>query len=97
MQHLANKFWTRRKNEYLPTLQVCRKWQVKARNLQVGDIVLLRDKSVHRNEWPMGIVVKVYASDDGLIRTADVRLGKNRKIFLRPESELIVLLLDKLN
>ena len=96
MQHLANKFWIKWKNEYLPTLQVCCKWQGKSRNLQVGNIVLLCDKSVHQNERPMGIVAKIYPTDDGLVRRADIHFGKDRKIFFRTVSELIVLLSDKL-
>ncbi len=46
VQALANQFWTRWSCEYLPCLQHRQKWTVPRRNLQVGDVVLLRDKQI---------------------------------------------------
>lgn len=91
-QHLANTFWTRWKNEYLPSLQVRRKWQQDSTNLRDGDIVLLKDNSSHRNDWPIGIVLKTYFSEDNHVRKVDVRLGRDRKVYTRPVQEVILLL-----
>ncbi|XP_059842520.1 uncharacterized protein LOC132403177 [Hypanus sabinus] len=44
VQALANQFWSRWRQKYLPSLQQRRKWTEPRRNLQVGDLVLLRDK-----------------------------------------------------
>ncbi|CAC5415958.1 unnamed protein product [Mytilus coruscus] len=52
IQHLANQFWHRWKSEFLPSLQSRKKWQQDRKNVQEGDIVLMCDKSLHRNEWP---------------------------------------------
>ncbi len=54
VQALANQFWTRWSREYLPCLQQRQKWTVPRRNLQVGDLVLLRDKQIARNCWAHG-------------------------------------------
>lgn len=72
-QYLANVFWRRWTREYLPTLQERRKWNETRRNLKVGDLVLLTDESFPRGKWPLGRVLEVVVSRDGLIRTAKVK------------------------
>ncbi|CAG2256000.1 unnamed protein product [Mytilus edulis] len=77
---------------YLDEFGLLRKWQQDRKNVQEGDVVLMCDKSLHRNEWPVGIIIKTHTSDDNRVRKVDVRLGKDRKTFTRPVNELIVLL-----
>ena len=95
VQHLANSFWLRWKNEYPPTLQLRRRWQDEKGNPENGDVVLLCDKSVHRNDWPIGVIVNTNVSEDGRVRSVDVRLGKDRKTYTRPVNEIVVLLLSE--
>lgn len=89
---MLTQFLVRWKNEYLPTLQCRRKWQQDRENLKEGDVVLLRDKALHRNDWPVGIIVRAYASDDGKIRKVDVRTGQDRKVFTRSVNDVVYLL-----
>ncbi|XP_015259234.1 PREDICTED: uncharacterized protein LOC107103898 [Cyprinodon variegatus] len=93
VQILANNFWTRWRKEYLCTLQGRQKWLVKKTNLKEGDVVLLKDSTAKRNEWPMGLVEKTYPSRDGLVRKVDVKVARHQdvKTFSRPISELILL------
>ncbi len=65
-------------------------------SIQVGDVVLVRNKGLHRNEWPIGHVTKVYPSMDDKIRKVDVVLVRNGflRTFNRPIRELIWLLKD---
>ncbi|XP_069140927.1 uncharacterized protein [Argopecten irradians] len=90
VQQLANSFWKRWKNEYLSSLQSRQKWQDDSRNVIEGDIVLVRDKSLCRNDWPMAVVSKAIPSADGRIRKVEVRVD-NGKLYLRPVSEVVVL------
>jgi hypothetical protein len=39
VQHLANRFWKRWKNEFLSQLQHRNKWQDSKRNLREGDVI----------------------------------------------------------
>jgi transposase InsO family protein len=48
VQHLANVFWRRWVNEYLPLLQQRQKWLKKQRNVREGDIVLMVDQTAPR-------------------------------------------------
>lgn len=57
-QYLADQFWVRWRREYLQNLQDRSKWNKKQRNLTVEDVVMVKDKDVARNEWPMGRVLE---------------------------------------
>ena len=75
VQCLLNLFWSRFKTEYLNNLQVRNKWNKTRRNLQVGDIVIVKDEETHRNCWPIAIVVETYPSKDGLVRKVRLRIA----------------------
>ncbi|XP_035984516.1 uncharacterized protein LOC118558168 [Fundulus heteroclitus] len=98
VQCLADTFWKRWKQEYLSTLQVRRKWTRQEKNIKVGDVVLLKDSQAHRNDWPIGIIVKTLPSSDRIVRKVEVKTtkGGHVKVFHRPVSEVIVLLSEGL-
>ena len=61
-----------------------------------GDIVLVRDKEIVRNDWPIGIIQRVFPSEDKLVRKIEVRVMKEGKpnVYIRPVHELVKLLSD---
>ncbi|XP_029181296.2 uncharacterized protein LOC114948988 [Acropora millepora] len=67
VQYLADIFWKRwsRPREYLPLLQLRKKWVHPKRNWAVGDIVLVASES-HRNSWPLGRVVETFPDKEAL-------------------------------
>ena len=75
VQHLADLFWVRWRKEYLLLMQSRQCWQNKRRNMQVGDIVLLKDDVVSRNQWSLARVLEVYPSKDGLVRKVKIVIG----------------------
>ena len=102
VQHLANEFWSRWKKEYLQGLQSRQKWNHQRANIQVGDVVIIKDDNAPRNQWSLGRIEETKASDDGLVRQAKVRIAtkwidrKGRRMeesrFLdRPISKLVLL------
>ncbi|XP_075315887.1 uncharacterized protein LOC142375626 [Odontesthes bonariensis] len=93
VQGLADAFWKRWRQEYLVTLQPRKKWHTDRCNLQVGDVVLLKDSQARRTEWPTGLIVKTVPSQDGRVRKVEVRVVKQGvpKVYLRPISEIILL------
>ena len=58
VQALSNIFWKRWSSDYLASLQGRRKWTDPQRNIKAGDVVLLRDKDLSCNDWPIGVVCK---------------------------------------
>ncbi len=59
-QYLAQVFWRRWTSEYLPTLLERQKWNVRRRNIRVGDVVLVADDNYPRGNWPLARVVEAY-------------------------------------
>ncbi len=94
VQALANQFWTRWSREYLPSLQQRPKWTATRRDLQVGDLVMLRDKQTSRNCWPMARISATFPGKDGHVRKVEVKTTDQGtvKTFLRPIAELVLLL-----
>ena len=97
VQFLSQLYWERWRKEYLSLLTERRKWKKVHPCLAKGDIVLLRDKGVHRNEWPTGVVSDTRISEDGLVRSATVRLpalsgrGNQPQLFTRAIADLVLL------
>ena len=54
VQYLANQFWNRWCLECLQTLQTRKKWLMPQRNICVGDVVLLKEENLVRNQWQTG-------------------------------------------
>ena len=72
VQHLAAEFWDRWKKEFLLSLTTRQKWIRPRRNLQVNDVVIIKDDNQPRNKWQLARVAEVYPSDDGLVRKVKV-------------------------
>lgn len=62
-------------------------------NLQVGDVLLLKDALLKRNEWPTGVVINAIPSQDLRVRKVEVKVIKQGtpKVYLRPVSEVLLL------
>ena len=90
---MADSFWSRWRKEFLPTLQIRRKWEEESPNLKEGDVVLLRNKEVVRNDWPLARVCKAFQSEDGKVRKVEVETAKDgcKRRYLRPVNETILL------
>ena len=93
VQYLADQFWLRWRREYMQTLQSRSKWNSSKRNLNAGDIVLVKEDGAHRNNWPLGLISEAIKSEDGAVRKAQVLLWREgkKKTFLRPIKELVLL------
>ena len=94
VQVFSDRFWNQWRTEYLHTLQHRRKWHDERQNLKEGDVVLLRDKEVHRNQWPLGLVIDAIPSDsDGIVRKVQVRVVREGKMttYTRPVTEVVLL------
>ncbi|CAL8084489.1 unnamed protein product [Calicophoron daubneyi] len=72
-QYLSQVFWKRWVREYLPTIQIVRKWTKTARDLRPGDLVMLVGATPVVGEWPKGVIIKVHQGEDGHVRDVYVR------------------------
>jgi hypothetical protein len=89
VQFLADQFWRRWSREYITQLQLRPKWVESKRNIEAGDIVLIADKNVPRNEWMLGRVMDTYQGADGEVRS--VKLKTKRSELVRPVNKVCLL------
>ena len=94
VQALVDIFWKRWISEYLSTLQKRIKWMALQRNIEVDDIVFLRENELHRNNWPLALVLRADPGKDGLVRKVELRtcMGGQPQVFARPAAEVILLI-----
>ena len=72
-RYLANKFWDQWTKQYLPLLQPKKKWFGAERNFAIGDLVLMLDERMPRDQWPKAIVTETLPDNAGLVRRVRVR------------------------
>ncbi|CAB4015623.1 uncharacterized protein LOC110248986 [Paramuricea clavata] len=89
-QALTQHFWKRWSAEYLNGLQRFNKWKVPKRNLQLDDIVLVKDNRTPTCQWPLARVTKVHPGPDKLVRVVTVQTKTGT--FIRPIVKLCLLL-----
>ena len=89
VQYLADLFWKRWLKEYLPLLRSRTKWTEPRRNVSQGDIVLLVDHLLPRNQWKLGRVLQALPGEDGLVRVAKIKTQDTE--LTRPVSKLCLL------
>ena len=63
------------------------------KNLQVDDVVLLKEEGSGRGHWPMARVTEIHQSDDGMVRS--VSLQVNKSILKRPVHKTVLLVSAK--
>ncbi|XP_038165126.1 uncharacterized protein LOC119799356 [Cyprinodon tularosa] len=103
VQYLAEQFWSRWRKEYLSNVAVRQCWHAPRRNLQVGDIVLMKDDDFPRNDWKLCRVIETTVDRDGLVRRVKICLGDRKlgkkgerltkqSVLERPVQKLVLLL-----
>eukprot|EP00057_Strongylocentrotus_purpuratus_P003072 XP_003725859.1 PREDICTED: uncharacterized protein LOC100891394 [Strongylocentrotus purpuratus] len=75
VQHLINEFWDRWRKEFLQNLQTRQKWTRPRRDAKIGDIVIMKDENLPRNQWSLARISEVFPSTDGLIRKVKLVKG----------------------
>ena len=89
VQYMADIFWQRWIKEYLPDLQQRQKWLNPQRNVQVGDLVLVKYENAPRCHWPLGLVTQTYPDKEGSVRSAQVKMQSG--VYDRPVDKLCLL------
>ena len=95
IQHIANKFWSRWRKEFLTSLQARSKWSKSRRNVTVGDIVLLKTEFDDTNYWPMARVISCETDNNGMVQALKLRVGKFQ-IFRRPIYKTVLLMKNEM-
>ena len=83
VQYLVDVFWNRWRREYVVLLQQRHKWNSVQRSCKPGDLVLVSDVSLPRNQWPLGRIISVNSDRSGLARSAKIKISKCRNKSLK--------------
>ena len=89
-QNLTRHFWKRWSEEYLTSLNRYNHCCRKSRNLEIGDVVLLKEDGIVPTQWPLARITEVFPGKDGLVRVAMVRTTKG--VYKCPVSKIALLL-----
>ena len=73
VQAITNQFWKVWLEVYFPSLLIRQKWHTARRNLQKGDICVLRDTDSMRGEWRLVVVTSTFPDEHGRVRNVEVR------------------------
>ena len=86
-RNLLRGFTNRWHTEYLQSLQeVSSKSGSKSSNIEVGEVVVIKDENSPRQMWKLGHIAELIKSDDGPIRSEIVRTNtKEGKMHLSSE------------
>ena len=99
VQYLSDLFWKRWRRSYIPLLQMSHKWNSDQRNYKIGDLVLLTDAMLPRNQWSTGRVICTFPDKKGTVRVVKIKVAKFVKTkkdvcvteLVRPTSKIILL------
>ncbi|XP_059217410.1 uncharacterized protein LOC131994651 [Stomoxys calcitrans] len=88
---ISQNFCQRWKSEYLNELHRRYKWKYQQDNIQVNDLVVIRDER-YPTEWKLGRVFKTYPGVDQNTRVVDIRTSNG--IVSRPITKIVKLFSD---
>ena len=83
---ILEHFWLVWRNEYLTNLPSNLTNSHSHRNIERGEVVLVREDFDERTAWLMGVIVNVRESNDSIVRSATFKIGD--KTYDRPVHRL---------
>lgn len=78
---LQQIFWVRWRESYLSSLQERTKWRNQNQQLQMNDVVLVKDENLPPMKWPLARVIQLIPGADGVSRVALIKTatGSSRR------------------
>lgn len=70
---IQQQFWRRWSVEYLNMLQKRPKWLLPQRNLEVGDLVLVKNDLTTPLKWPLARIIEVFPGQDKKVRVVNLK------------------------
>ncbi|XP_030757297.1 uncharacterized protein LOC115883123 [Sitophilus oryzae] len=89
---IQQRFWKRWSAEYLNQLQVRSKWLSPERNLEVNQVVLVKEDNVPPMKWLLARIIETMPGSDGKVCVAKIKTKDGE--FVRPITKLCPLPYD---
>lgn len=77
IQKLFQNFWWQWKSQYVNQLQVRNKWCTTKPEININDLVMIKEDSLPATKWMLGRVIEKHPGDDGKTRVVTVKTAKN--------------------
>ncbi len=90
LRRLTSDIWQKWQASYLQSINTRAKWRKKKRNFTIGDIVLIKDKTLKDRSWPLARVIDVHPGQDNIVRV--VALRANNNVYRRSVNQLVLLI-----
>ena len=87
---IVKSFWSDWSKAYLNQLQTRNKWLDRQPNLQIGDIVTVKEDNSHPLDWNIGRVVETTEDREGLVRNCKIKTSSG--VVSRNVSKIVKLL-----
>ena len=79
VSQVEKEWWDLWIRQVLPTLFSYRRWKVKQKNLEVGELAMLRYPGQVKDDYCLAKVVEVHPGDDGLVRQVTITYRKKNR------------------
>ncbi|XP_058449212.1 uncharacterized protein LOC131429180 [Malaya genurostris] len=86
LQQLIQQHWVRWKKEYLTEINSQHQKSSKSVQLEVGQLVLVRDDNMSSISWPLAQIITTYPGQDGHSRVVTVKTAAG--VYTRPVSKI---------
>lgn len=86
-------FQKRWKAEYISQLQYRNKWMRQCTNVEIGDMVLIKDDGLPPSKWLLGRVIETFPDAEGLVRKVNIKTATNT--LMRSIHKVSILPIDK--
>lgn len=77
VQKIFQNFWTHWKLDYVNQLQIRNKWNTQNPEVNIDDLVMVKDESLPATKWALGRVLEKHPGKDGMTRVVTVKTGRN--------------------
>lgn len=96
IQKIHQSFWNIWSSEYLTRLQQRPKWFQQTNNINIGDLVLVREDNLPPSKWLLARVLDTHPGKDDKVRVVTLKSQKN-PYFKRPIAKLSILPINDTN
>ncbi|GFY06850.1 integrase catalytic domain-containing protein [Trichonephila clavipes] len=70
---MTQHFWNRWSSEYLTLLQSSAKRRIVQKNLDIGDLILIKQDNSPTLQWKLGKVTEAFCGKDGKVRKVKIK------------------------
>ncbi|XP_058816996.1 uncharacterized protein LOC131680291 [Topomyia yanbarensis] len=95
MKRSAQDLWRRWSRDYLSQLQQRSKWKKETADVEVGQLVLMKQDNTPSLQWPLGRITETIFGPDGHVRVVVVKTAAGT--YKRAVTEIAVLPIDEKN